>query len=221
VRQLGLVAQRARRDVVVHHLGQRVSRLVQQHQAVADGSDLGDRRERLAAGERAHQPAQILGHLPGGPGQRQLDLAARVAALRQLQVPPGIAAALAAAEHYPVVGDGTEQQRGGHGRQHQAGQVEVALALAELGEPHGEWQREQEAEQDLHAQAGNPEFLEQFGEVPVVSLSFRFVPWILRSPISRIGGFLRPHRGHLRATPALLPGTRRGNVPGFENAPAR
>jgi hypothetical protein len=44
------------------------------------------------------------------------------------------------------------------------------LGLAELAEFDGERQREQEPEQDLHAQAGNSQLLEKFGEIAVVSL---------------------------------------------------
>jgi len=94
--QGGGVAHRLRRDIVGHHLGQGIPRVVEQDPAAAHGGDTGHRPQRLAARDGAHEPGKLPGHLPRGRAERQVDLAARVAAQRQLQVPPGIAAALAA-----------------------------------------------------------------------------------------------------------------------------
>jgi len=54
----------------------------------------------------------------------------------------------------------------------------TALTLAEPGEPVGERQREQEPEQNLHAQAGYAQFLQQLGEIAIVPLRFGFIPRI-------------------------------------------
>jgi len=77
---------------------------------------------------------------------------------------------LTLAEHQPVIGDRPDQQRGRHRGQHQAGQVQVLLTRAQPGEPGGKRQREQEPEQDLHAQARDPQFLEEFAEIAVGAL---------------------------------------------------
>jgi hypothetical protein len=81
-----------------------------------------------------------------------------------------------------VVGDRAEQQHGRDGGQHEAGQVQVAVAGAQAAEPDRERQREQEAEQHLHAEAHHPQFLDQLGQVAVITLGHRLRPRIGRSP---------------------------------------
>ena len=97
---------------------------------------------------------------------------------------PHQALLLTAAEHQPVVGDRSQQQRRSQGGQDEVGQVQVSLAVAEPGEPVGEREREQEPEQDLYAQAGHAELLEQFGKITVVPFGLRFIPHI-RGPHRR------------------------------------
>ena len=88
-----------------------------------------------------------------------------------------------------MVGDRPEQQRRGHRGQDQRGDVELALAVAELGELAGEREREQEPEEHLDAQAGYPQFLEQFGQVAVVAFGLGLVARVL-------GLVARVHRTH-------------------------
>jgi hypothetical protein len=59
--------------------------------------------------------------------------------------------------------------------------VQVPLAVAELGEPVGERKGEQEAEQDLDAQSGHAQLLQQLGQVAVISLGLGLVP-LIRQP---------------------------------------
>jgi len=79
-----------------------------------------------------------------------------------------------------VIRDRTDEQRGGDGREDQAGHVEVALGVTQLGEPHGERKREQEPEQHLHAEARHAQLLDQLAHVPVVTLGHGLLPCIAR-----------------------------------------
>src|SRR5712692_4096875 len=85
---------------------------------------------------------------------------------------PDEALLLMTAEDEAVIGDWPEQQGGRQRRQHQAGDVELALGVTERREPGGERKREQEAEEHLDAEASDPEFLQQFSKVTVVALGF-------------------------------------------------
>lgn len=69
-----------------------------------------------------------------------------------------------------VTGAGPDQQRDRHRGQHQAGQVHVTLGAAQPGEANRERQRQQEADQHLHAEAGHPQFLNQLDQVAVIAL---------------------------------------------------
>jgi hypothetical protein len=78
-----------------------------------------------------------------------------------------------------VVRDRPEQQGRRDGGQRNAGEVQVTLALVQLTEPDGERQREQEAEQHLDAERDDAEFLNQLGEVTVITLGKGLWPLIL------------------------------------------
>jgi hypothetical protein len=106
-----------------------------------------------------------------------------------------------------VVGDRAEQEHGGDGRQHQAGQIQVALTAVQADESDRERQREQEAEQHLHAEADDPQLLDQLGQVAVVTLGDRLRPRTGDSlgPLTRLRIPRRPRHWHLLisvATPA-------------------
>jgi hypothetical protein len=59
-----------------------------------------------------------------------------------------------------VVGDRPDQQRGRDRGEDHAGQIEVLLSIAQLAEPDGERQRQEEAKQHLHAKAGHAQLLD-------------------------------------------------------------
>ncbi len=80
-----------------------------------------------------------------------------------------------AAEHEPVVGDGPTQEHGGQRSEQKAGHVQGTLRRAQPDEADREGQREEEAEQDLDAETGHPQFLQELSQIPVVSLGLRFM----------------------------------------------
>src|SRR5271165_386564 len=118
---------------------------------------------------------------------------------------PDQALLLPAAEHQPVIGDRSQQQRGGDRGQDQAGQVQITLGRAEHVEPVGKRQRDQEPEQDLHPQAGHPQRLQQLGEITVIPLRLGLIPRIRRSRDSHL---------------CLPPGPRTAGSPAHDRSPA-
>jgi hypothetical protein len=132
-------------------------------------------------------------------------------------------------EHRPVVAHRGDQQRRRHRRQDQGGQVDALLGAAEVGKAGGEGQAQQEGEQDLDAGLGDPELLDQLGELAVAGLQLglaadglvplRLVPRCVvimavlgplgvgrHRPISHGGSFLcHPDSGAAEGRPAPRP----------------
>ena len=104
-----------------------------------------------------------------------------------LHVPP---------EHDAVVRDGRGQQRGGTRGEEQVGHVEAVLLGIERGEQRGERHGEQEAEEHLHAEACDPELLEQLDQVAVDALRFALVtsPRRFERVVGRAHGSFVPRR---------------------------
>ena len=112
-----------------------------------------------------------------------------------------------AAEHDAVVGDRCGEQRGRQRREQEVGDVEPMLFRIESGEHVGERQREQEAEEHLHADRRNAKLLEQLGDVAIDALRLGLVTVVvavaeLEAPSSSPGGFtLIAHVVPLRRPP--------------------
>src|SRR5689334_6534999 len=83
-----------------------------------------------------------------------------------------------AAEHQPVVGDRAQQQRGGDRGHDERRLVQLLLPRLRRAELGGERQRQQEAEQHLHAKPGHPQFLEQLDQPAVCPLVRALVPGV-------------------------------------------
>jgi hypothetical protein len=77
-----------------------------------------------------------------------------------------------------VVSHRAEQQRRRQRRDQQDRDIQPALRLAQLHEPGGKRQSQQEAEQDLHTQPGDPELLEQLEQIAVIALLASLIPLI-------------------------------------------
>src|SRR6202030_1034397 len=74
-----------------------------------------------------------------------------------------------------VIGDGAAKKGRRGGCQQQTGEIQPALGMAEPHEANGEGQRQQETEEYLYPQTCNPQLLEQFAKVAVVTLGLGFV----------------------------------------------
>ena len=82
---------------------------------------------------------------------------------------------LVSTEHDAVVRDRRGEQRGRERREQQDGDVQPVLFGIERREQVGERHREQEPEQHLHAESGDPQLLEQLGHVAVDAFGFGLV----------------------------------------------
>ena len=129
-------------------------------------------------------------------------------------------------------GDRSEQQCCRDRSQYERGQVQLSLTLAEPGKPVGERQREQEPEENLHAQADYAQFLQQFREIAIIPLSLGFIPlirtarpfhrvtsrpttgWLPRHNTAETKGLSIPSRPGLPAGPREDPRRRGGQVLG-------
>ena len=72
-----------------------------------------------------------------------------------------------------VIRHGRDQEGDRRRGQQQRGLVDVALCPVKLDESHGERQRQEEPEEHLDSQPGDPQFLQEVAEIPVVSFSRR------------------------------------------------
>ena len=77
------------------------------------------------------------------------------------------AGALVVVEHEPVICDGSAEQHDGETGQQHVGQVEDSLGVVQFHEAHAEGEGQEKPEQDLDADAGDPQLLEQFSQVSV------------------------------------------------------